>query len=99
MHERRLAGAVMADDADALAFSHREIDAVQSPDGAIGFFDAVQRDKMVGRFRHCRRRQGPSWMAGRLGRRSYFFTLAAMAAFASLGEYCSSPPRQLDQGR
>ena len=37
MHQRRLAGAVVADDADAFAFSDRKIDAVQSPDGAVGF--------------------------------------------------------------
>ena len=46
MHEGRFASAVMADDADALAFSHSEIDAVQSPDGAVRFFDAAEIDDL-----------------------------------------------------
>ena len=52
VHKRRLAGAVMAEDADALALSDREINAVQSPNGAIGFFDFYEVDKRSARVLH-----------------------------------------------
>ncbi len=52
MHQRRLAGAVVADDADALAGDKRKIGAVQSPDGAVGFFDADEIDERSARVRH-----------------------------------------------
>ena len=42
MHERRLAGAVMADEADAFAGRDGEIDADKRTDGAETLFDAVQ---------------------------------------------------------
>ena len=42
MHQRRLAGAVVADEADALAGADGEIDAVKRADGAEMLFDAVQ---------------------------------------------------------
>jgi hypothetical protein len=45
MHQRRLARAVVADDADALAGRKKKIGAVQSPDGAIGLLNADEIDK------------------------------------------------------
>ena len=44
VHERRLAGPVVADKADAFAALDREIDAVESADGAVMLLDAVQGD-------------------------------------------------------
>src|SRR5262249_6474994 len=82
LHERRFSRAVVADDAHALAFSDREIDAVQSPDGAVGLFNAVQTNEVGGRLRHRRQPHGPSLMAGRPGRRSHCLELAPMAALA-----------------
>ncbi len=52
MHQRRLAGAVMADDADAFAPNNGEVDAVQGPDGAVGFLDAGEIDERGARARH-----------------------------------------------
>jgi hypothetical protein len=52
MHEGRLAGAVVADDAHALTGEKRKIGAVQSPDGAVGFFHADQVDKRSARVFH-----------------------------------------------
>src|ERR1700722_13581053 len=45
VHQRRLARAIMADDANTLAGAERKIGAVQSPDSAIGLFDANEIDK------------------------------------------------------
>ena len=44
MHQRRLAGAVVADQAHAFAGATGEIDAGKSADGAEALFDAVQPD-------------------------------------------------------
>ena len=52
MHQRRLAGAVVADDADAFPRRDTKIDAVQSPDGAVGFFDAFEVDEKTVAARH-----------------------------------------------
>ncbi len=52
MHQGRLASAVVADDPDAFARRDRKIDAVQSPDGAIGFFDAGEVDEKAAVARH-----------------------------------------------
>ena len=45
MHQRRLAGAVVTDDADTFAGAKRKIGAVQGPDGAVGFFDTNEIDE------------------------------------------------------
>ena len=45
MHERRFAGAVVADEADAFARGDLETDAVKRADGAERLFDAVQFDE------------------------------------------------------
>ncbi len=42
VHQRRLAGAVVADEADALAGADGEVDAVERANGAEMLFDAVQ---------------------------------------------------------
>ena len=52
MHERRLAGAVMADQSDALAAPDGEIDAVERADGAELHFDAFQVDDGGASLRH-----------------------------------------------
>ena len=52
MHQRRLAGAVVTDDADALTETERKIGAVQSPDGAVGFFDTDEIDERSARVLH-----------------------------------------------
>ena len=44
MHQRRFAGAVVADEADAFAGADMKVDAVERTDGAEMFFDAVQSD-------------------------------------------------------
>jgi hypothetical protein len=44
MHQRRLAGTVVADKAEALAPSNREINAGKGADGAERLSDAVQTD-------------------------------------------------------
>ncbi len=44
MHERRLAGAVMADETDAFAGADMKVDAAEGPDGAEMLFGAVQSD-------------------------------------------------------
>ncbi len=45
MHQRRFAGAVVADEADAFARGDVEADAVERADGAERLFDAVQVDE------------------------------------------------------
>src|SRR5208337_469317 len=52
VHQRRLAGPVVADDADAFAFGDGKIDAVQSPDGAVGFRHAPEVDERSAAARH-----------------------------------------------
>ena len=42
MHQRRLAGAVVADEAEAFAGGDGEVDAGKRADGAETLFDAVQ---------------------------------------------------------
>ncbi len=44
MHQGRFAGAVVSDQADALAPRRRQIDAVERADGAELLFDAVEPD-------------------------------------------------------
>ena len=44
VHQSRLAGAIVADQTDALAGADMEIDPVQRADGAEMFFGAVQSD-------------------------------------------------------
>ena len=46
MHQRRFAGAIVTDNAYALASTEREISAVQGPNGAVGFFDADEIDDL-----------------------------------------------------
>jgi len=45
MHQRRFAGAIVTDDANAFAGAKREIGAVQGSDGAVGFFDTDEIDE------------------------------------------------------
>ena len=54
MHQRRLAGAVVADEADAFAGIDGEIDPVERMDGAEMLFDAVQPDDVCACPRHHR---------------------------------------------
>ena len=89
MHQRRFAGAVVTDDADALAGDEREIGAVQSPDGAVGFFDADEIDESSARVRpwSCR-------LSARAFVRSAYFMFALIAAMASACVYSwlATPP-------
>jgi hypothetical protein len=48
VHERRFAGAVMADEPDALAGIHGEINVCKRTHGAEMLLDAVQRDGIGG---------------------------------------------------
>jgi hypothetical protein len=45
MHQRRFAGAIVADEAKALAPRQRKIDAVQSLDGAETLRDTLESDR------------------------------------------------------
>ena len=56
VHQRRLAGAVVADEPDAFAGVDREIDAVERADGAEMLFDAVQPDDVRACLGHQRKR-------------------------------------------
>ena len=91
VHKRRLAGAVMADDADALALSDREINAVQSPNGAIGFFDSYEVDK-----RSARVRPSSCQLTARalvwLGQSYFIFALIAATASACVYSWLATPP-------
>ena len=60
MHQRRLAGAVMADQADAFAGRDDEIDAIERTDGAEMLFDAVQLDDWSPAFSHAGQRSDRS---------------------------------------
>ena len=79
MHQGRLAGAVMADDADAFACTDREIDAVQSADSAEGFLDAVEVDERRAAARHGSLAPGARPTASLFA----YFMFALIAAIAS----------------
>src|ERR1700743_3744156 len=90
MHQRRLAGAIVTDDADALAGGQRKIGAVQSPDGAVGFFDPGEIDEISARVPHglaCAAR-GARFASG-----TYFmFALIAAMASAWVYSWLATPP-------
>ena len=89
MHERRLSRPVVTDDADALAGEKQKIGAIQSPDGAIGFFDPDEIDE-----RNARVSAWSRLLAARaLGSQAYF-SLALIAATASACVYSwlATPP-------
>ena len=88
MHQRRLAGAVVADEADAFAGIDGEIDAVERADGAEMLFDAVQLDDVCACPRHHRQ-----WLKlraddeGAPRSRAIYFMFALIAACASSWVY------------
>ncbi len=88
MHQRRLAGAVVTDDADALAGAKREIGAVQSPDGAVGFFDTDEIDESA-RVLH-----GLVCLTARalVGLGYFIFALIAASASACVYSWLATPP-------
>ncbi len=73
VHQRRLAGAVMADEPDAFAGANVEIDAIKRPHGAEMFLGAAEADDDPG---------GHS-----LHRRDHHLILALMASMASACVY------------
>src|SRR5206468_8329812 len=54
LHERRLAGAVRAEQADELALLHREIDTLQRADGSVTLLERMHREgrRHAARVRH-----------------------------------------------
>ena len=53
MHQRRLAGAIVADETDAFAGADVEVDAAKRANGAEMFFGAVQSDDVSVRLQAC----------------------------------------------
>src|ERR1700677_3858254 len=74
MHEGRLAGAIVTNDANAFAGAKREIGAVQGPDGAVGFFYTDEIDDSA-RVLHLLNSRALVWLG--------YFIFALIAATAS----------------
>ena len=89
VHQRRLAGAVVADEADALAGRDREVDAVERPDGAEMLLDAVQRDDPV---RGCRSSAVELGCRRGVGRRHFMLALIAAIASSWVYSWLATPP-------
>ena len=92
MHERRLSRAVVTDDADALAREKQKIGAIQSPDGAIGFFDPNKIDEGRARISHCFVAPGARGTRRLLPVVYFIFALMAAIASACVYSWLATPP-------
>src|ERR1700722_5399467 len=88
VHQRRFAGAIVANDAYALAGLKRKIGAVQSPDGAVGFFDTGKIDESarVHGLVCLLRGRSSEWQA------YFIFALIAATASAWVYSWLATPP-------